>query len=473
MSLTASLNMAIAGLTLQSKRAAVLSSNVASADVPGYARRELSSDGTVRSVGVVRGIDLGLQQMRRDASSDTAKASVAQGFAANLDELIGDPDQTGSLQSLLAKLDAAMTVAASDPTAPTTLIAAADAAANLVDGITGLAESVTQARQKAEDDIASTVAQLNSDLSQVAHLNVDIRRMEALGQDPSDLEDRRAVLVDHIAETVPVRQMQRDNGAIALISKGGVILVDSSAAEVDFTARPAIEPGFTYPADLSGLSVKGLDLGTGQPGDGLAGGTLGALFTLRDEAAPQAMARLDAFAQDLATRFQEATTDPSLAAGEPGLFTDAGATVGAAPVPGLAGRLSLNDLIATDGPERLRQGLGSNPGEPVTSNAQLLRFSDAMAARRVPASAVLGDAPTDLSGLGGRLRSAIALERLRADDAVESTRVATDRLVALRDGAAVDIDTEMQRLLQVEQAYAANARLIQAVGQMMDRITEI
>lgn len=37
----------------------------------------------------------------------------------------------------------------------------------------------------------------------------------------------------------------------------------------------------------------------------------------------------------------------------------------------------------------------------------------------------------------------------------------------------VDTDTEMQRLLQYEQAYAANARVIQAIDEMMNTILRV
>lgn len=40
-------------------------------------------------------------------------------------------------------------------------------------------------------------------------------------------------------------------------------------------------------------------------------------------------------------------------------------------------------------------------------------------------------------------------------------------------GDGVDSDAEMQKLLQYEQAYAANARVIQAVNDMMDQLLRI
>lgn len=473
MSLTASLNTALSGLGLTARRAEILASNVASADTPGYARRRLSTDGTVQGTQVLREVDPALQQMRRDAGAEAAGAAITAGFASALDMRMGDPDRPGSLQALLARFDAALTVAAADPTSLAGLASGAAAAEDLVDGLTGLADLVIDARQGAEARIADGVARLGSDLALVADLNADIRRLEVLGQDPSDLRDRRASIVDRISEAVPVRQLPRDHGEVALVSHGGVILLDGSPAEIGFSERAFVEPDQAYPADLSGLTVDGRAVGTGRDGDGLAGGSLGALFDLRDRAAPEAMARLDAIALELAQRFQDGATDPSLSATEPGLFTDRQARVGTAPDAGLAARLQVNDLLASDGPERLRDGFGAAAPAAPASNAQLLRFSDALAARTAPLSGALGSAPADLTDLGGRLRSALSSDRLAAQDASDGADLTWQRLVDLRDGGAVDIDEEMRRLLAVEQAYAANARLIQAVGQMMDRVTEI
>ena len=67
---------------------------------------------------------------------------------------------------------------------------------------------------------------------------------------------------------------------------------------------------------------------------------------------------------------------------------------------------------------------------------------------------------------------------------VSTARVNAQSDAAIRNGQAdtiwsrlaadgVDSDAEMQRLLQYEQAYAANARVIQAIQTMMDQILGI
>ncbi|WP_371156746.1 flagellar basal body protein [Jannaschia sp. 2305UL9-9] len=481
MSLSASLNNALTGLGLSSRRAEIIASNVANADTPGYARRQLVTSGTTTGVpagrtSVVRDVDPTLQGMRRDAQAKTAEASVGQAFHTRFEAAIGDPDQSGSLQELLARLDASFTAAAADPTSATRLAVVSQSAQDLADKLNSLGDLVTTDRQATEGAVGDTVDRLNDDLSSVASLNGDIARMRATGVDPSNLLDQRQSIVDRIATDIPLRQLPRDNGGIALVSQGGVVLLDGGAAEIGYQPRTLIQPHQTYPDDLSGLTVNGRNVGAGAVGDGLAGGGLGGLFTLRDEGATTAMARLDAVAVELGARFQDPSVDPSLAGATAGLFTDAGARVDDGDFVGLSSRIAVNARVTPDQPSghwHLRDGLGAVTPGSTSNQEQLFRFSEALGTVAVPVSSSLGDGSHDIAGLGARLRSAVSLDRVTADEVLDRSRAQETTLVDLRDGGAVDIDEEMRSLLEVEQAYAANARLIQAVGQMMDRLTEI
>ncbi|MGB3554263.1 MAG: flagellar basal body rod C-terminal domain-containing protein [Jannaschia sp.] len=481
MSLTSSLSSAVTGLGLTARRAEMIASNVANADTPGYAARRLATNGPVTGIpnagtAVTRSLDANLLAMRRDAESRSAGASIDQSFQTRIDGMIGDPGQGGSLQDLLARLDASLTTAAADPTSVTRLATVARGAQDLTDKINALGDAVTVERQSSEGRIAKTVDRLNTDLSLVERLNSNIVRMQATGNDPSNLVDQRQLVIDRISQDIPLREMQRDNGTVALVSQGGALLLDGRAAKIEFVANPLVQPGMAYPIALSGLTLNGRDVGTATPGSELAGGGLGALFALRDEAAPEAMARLDTFAADLAERFQDPTVDPSLAGAMPGLFTDAGSTFAAVNMVGLSSRLTLNASVAPDGAAetwRLRDGVAAAIPGAASNPAQLLRFSDALSGPRLPAGGALGSTARSTSDLASVLRSTLSSDRVAADDRMAVAGAERDTLVALRDGGKVDIDGEMRRLIEVEQAYAANARIIQAVDQMMNRLTEI
>ncbi len=69
---------------------------------------------------------------------------------------------------------------------------------------------------------------------------------------------------------------------------------------------------------------------------------------------------LDGMARDLYERFADPALDPTIAAGDPGLFTDRGAAFDPADEVGLAGRIAVNAAVdpAQGGQSwRLRDGI--------------------------------------------------------------------------------------------------------------------
>ncbi|SFI64127.1 FlgK family flagellar hook-associated protein [Jannaschia pohangensis] len=481
MSLSSSLNFAVAGLDLSSRRAEVVARNVSSADLPGYARRTANPVGPGvglpgSNVAIARESDPRLTQLRREAQSEQQGSSVARDFLLALEDGLGIPGDAGSLQSRLANLDAAFLAAASDPTSATRLGQVSTAADQLAKTLNGLDAIVLQRRQAADADIGKAVGQINSDLENIARLNTDILRLNSGGHDTADLYDQRTVLVDRISRQIPLRELPRDDGAIALVSESGVILLDGKAAELGFSARAPITAAMTTPIQLSGLSVNGKSVVTSGATSAIPGGGLQALFDLRDRDAPEANARLDALAADLISRFQSPTVDVSLAPGAAGLFTDNGAGYDPAADVGLAGRIEINGLVAPDRPDahwRLRDGLGAAAPETGADASLLLRYGAAFAERSLPVASGLPAVAQDLTGLAASLQSLISSDRIVADDKVAFAATRAEGLIQMRDGGAVDIDAEMRRLIEVEQAYAANARVIQAVNDMMNRLSEI
>jgi flagellar hook-associated protein 1 FlgK len=84
-----------------------------------------------------------------------------------------------------------------------------------------------------------------------------------------------------------------------------------------------------------------------------------------------------------------------------------------------------------------------------------------------------GAAQGDLSGHATQLSSRAAQARLAAENAASfaSGQAGELREVELRGG--VDSDAELQRLLVVEQAFSANARMIQTLDDMMQTLLRI
>ena len=116
---------------------------------------------------------------------------------------------------------------------------------------------------------------------------------------------------------------------------------------------------------------------------------------------------------------------------------------------------------------RLRDGLGAAAPGPTGYAGQLSALSTALSAVRAQASGGLSPGARSLSGFASDIASSQSVNRLSADagTAFASARAEGLRSALLRDG--VDTDQEMQNLLVIEQTYAANAKVIQTVDQLI------
>jgi flagellar hook-associated protein 1 len=480
MSLSATLSSALSGLTAASRAAEIVSSNVANARTEGYGRRELElaarrlgTDGHgVEVIGTTRNVNQILLSDRRVADAGAADRDVRQAFLARLEEVLGNSDSEASLSGRAARLSSSLIEAASRPESQARLSAVLDAARGLAGSVASAATDVQTARTTADKRIATEVAEVNTALKQIAEMNIQIRAISGTGQDASALMDQRQQLTDRIAGIVPLREVAREHGQIALFTTGGAMLLEGSRpAELGFTPVGLITADMTLTGGaLSGLMLNGRPVPIGASGSLMAGGSLAANFAIRDDLGVSAQTQLDALARDLTERFQNPLLDPTLAPGDAGLFTDNGAAFAPANEVGLAQRLRVNavaDPAAGGAVWRLRDGMGSTaPG--ISGNSALLSaLQTALSAPRTPVSGGFLPGARSFAAMTTDIVSGIAGQRLAADADVSFSTARADALRQMELEQGVDTDQEMQNLLQIERVYAANARVIQTVDDMI------
>lgn len=483
MTIAGALSNALSGLTAVTRAAVVVSSNVANANTDGYGRREIEltartngGGGGVQVVSVRRMVDQTLLADRRGADAGTARAQVKSDFMSDVLDSVGETGSGLSLGDRIADLEAALVDAAAAPESGPGLNKLVDALGSLTGQMGDVSDQIQTQRSRADAGIADAVTSLNSLLSQIEKINIDVRRQSATGESPNALLDQRQTLVDQVSELVPVREVDRGNGVIALMSEGGMLL-DGPAPALSFSQTPLITANHSLAGGtLSGISVNGRaqDM-TRDPGL-LSGGKLQGLFEVRDTLAPEAQTELDGLARDLVERFEAPGVDPTRALGSPGLLTDQGSAFSAANEVGLAGRLEINALVdpsAGGAVWRLRDGLGATTPGDEGQAAILQNLSDALSGVRATASGGYLPGTRTASGLAAEFASAIGGGLDQLDGTVAYSRARSDALTeeALADG--VDTDQEMQNLLTIEQAYKANARVIEAVESMLDSLMRI
>lgn len=484
MSISGALANALSGLNAQSRSSEVVSANISNALTDGYGRREIhlsprwvgGSGAGVQVSGISREVDGFVIGERWLAEAGLARDEALAGFYLGLQDALGGVDDPHSLTSLLSSLDTSLTEAASRPDSSTRLDVVAANARLVAAKFNQISDRLQELRGNADAEIARQVGLLNSGLEQVHRLNLSIRANANAGRDVNAYLDQRQRAIDELAGIVPLRIAQREGGQVALYTSGGALLLDGSPAPLSFSGVGLITPDMTVNSGaLAEVTISGRPSSATSRGP-LAGGSLEAAFRIRDEVAVGAQADLDALARNLADRLADPSVDPTIPGGDPGLFTDAGFAVLSGNEVGLSARISVNPIVDPDqggASWRLRDGIGAASPGPVGNASLLNALRNALTAPATLTTGSMAGSSGSANALAGDYMSSVMSSLAQSERAQAFSQATRDSLkdLQLRDG--VDTDQEMQKLLLIEQAYAANARVFGTADQMLQTLLEL
>ena len=467
MSISSAFSIARSGLSTTEGRANLVAGNIANAQTEGYVRREAAQVSTNGQSGTVelriaRQVDERLAGMSRNASAELGQASATSEILGSYLITLGEPGDEVSTAARLAEFQAGLDLLANNPSDPAAQNDLLSRSENLVHSINKAAIELEASRGQAGDSLVSSVAEVNAALSDIAALN---ERLALAGTDPtgtSGLMDEMNRRLDALGTQMDFQGRWEADGTLTLHTTGGTELVHGEAA-VKLSAN----------RDTGRLMAGDVDITPNSPtARGSDSGRLAGLSGLIANDLPQMKLQLDELARGLVQSFE--ASDASVGAGQPGLFTDAGGAFDPAQLDGLAGRLSINNSVQPDKGGalwRLRDGVGATtPGEP-GDTTQLNAFVDVLetgmtfdAATGLSANARLGDFAADLVSQQNVLR-------VSADAQAETARV---RLITFEDNRSsiegVNVDTELQKLLEIEQAYGANSQVLSSLSDMLDTL---
>jgi len=331
MSLTVALRTALSSLQATQSQFQVASSNIANVNTPGYTRKTqgVSSvvlDGAgagVRTEVVKRTVDAFLVRQVRDMASSTSQFTISDRYLQSIQDLFGTPEDNTSLSGSITSLASSLAALANQPESPARASEAVGQASLLAQQITSLASTMQKMRAEADVEINRIVGEVNNSLDQIAQLNVQIVRANALNQPTGDLMDQRDKLVRQVSEYMDVRSYERSNGDLVLMTGAGRRLVDSDqATHLSHSAYASLGAAATYiPSSVTGYyntgGVNGIYLGT--PADTangtnditseIASGQLKALIQQRDSVLAGMQSSLDELAAQLRDKVNAASNN--------------------------------------------------------------------------------------------------------------------------------------------------------------------
>lgn len=463
MSLSSALNIARSGLSVAALQTDLVSRNMANSETEGVTRKWASlstnSTGGVTVSAVERSVDTLLQRLDRDNTSKLAQQStVSDGLKAYTD-FLGQPNDETSPAAKLSNLQNAFVLLSTLPSEESSQIQVVTSAKEMASQLNELSGTLSDINREVERNIRYDVSSANETLEGIAILNQKILRSTEGSIAQAEYKDKMDQMIDEVSGFMDVQTVTSQDGTVNLYTGAGTELVIGNQAKT-----------ISYDPVQGKLTAGSVDITPGPTGRGISQGSLSGLFELRDQHLPQMSAQLDAVAAGLISTMESANP---FGTGGTGLFTDAGNTYDALSVKGLAARISVNaevDNTIGGNPSLLQNG--GNAATPSGDSSFITAMLDQFSQTVTVDTAGLGDVLT-LSEMAPALVSLHQTTRASAESATQSTQTAGETIAASRNNfEGVSIDDELQKLLVVEQSYAANARVMTSINEMLDTLIQ-
>jgi flagellar hook-associated protein 1 len=315
----------MAGLRVNQATMALVSSNVANAETPGYVRKSIDQVTTntgsigsgVNSLGINRELDAYIQAQLRTETSGASYATLKSNFLQQLQSIYGNPDSTGTLESAFNGLTAAVQALGTSPDSQSARIGVVNAAQVMAQQLNSMTQSIQALRGAAETGISDSVASANDLMKQIANINNHLSTNPAGGTSTdsatASLLDQRDQYIDQLSQLMDIRVTTNSNNQVTVFTNGGVQLVGNEAATLTFDAQGTVTPSTQWNSQeslsqLGSIRVSYSNGGAIDLTNTIKSGKIAAYVELRDNVLVTAQTQLDQLAATMASSLSDQTT---------------------------------------------------------------------------------------------------------------------------------------------------------------------
>ncbi|WP_439828032.1 flagellar hook-associated protein FlgK [Aeromonas enteropelogenes] len=434
------INIGFSGLSAAQIALNVSAQNIANVDTAGYSRQEATM-GTLAGFGRMdNGMGVAVNGVRRitDAYMVTQhwRGMSAVGSSLSHYQYINTAEQLLGSESMniskgLDSFFSALSAAVDSPETPAQRSQIVSSAGALINRFGQLNESLLTQEKQIDDQLGSSVKQVNSYLNQVAELNQQIADQQSKGVNTSALEDSRDQVVRELSGLVEVRVNRQGDGSYALsLPQGQPLVVGGSASRLALT-------GDKLKLDFAGQTFEI---------PSLQGGSLAGILDYRANTLRPMRDEIGQIAKQLAEDFNKVQIAGVDLNGKPGKAMFVYDPLDPAGTLRLADGFTGSDLaFAKTG------GAGDN------SNLQdMLTIKDA---QYDAYSSLLGDLA---------VKSGQAKATMEADANMEKQLARN-----LSSVSGVNLDEEGMKIMSYTQLYQANAKVISTADQLFGSILNL
>ena len=324
MGLSSALATAMSGLRANQAALSIVSSNVANAQTPGYVTEnvnqvELASGGVgsgVQVTGVNRQLDLYVQSQLRTETSGSGYADQMSNILGQLQSVYGTPGGTGTLETSFSNFTTAMQALSTNSGSQSAQTAVLTAAQSLTSELNQTTQGIQSLRTNVQQDIGTSVTQANTDLTQIATINVQLQGLSPTDPAAATLEDQRDSAITQLSSLMDIKAVANGNNEVDVFTNSGIQLVGAGqASQMTFNSPGALTANSLYNSDptKSGVGSLSIRLPNGASMDMIANnvitsGKIAADLNLRDTTLVQAQSQVDAMAASMSNAVSNQTT---------------------------------------------------------------------------------------------------------------------------------------------------------------------
>lgn len=447
---TDAINLAVAGLDVTRARIDTLTRNISNAQTVGYTRKIDSQTvgdlGQVQQGPILRNVNESLLKSLRDATGTQNQLQTTVTLLSQLETAFGTPSANTSLSAQITNLQNAFQNVSINPEQTSLYNTIVDAANGVTRTLHQLSQTITTTATDAQTQLSQAVITVNQTLVSLNSVNNQIIAHSG-SDDISDLQDQRDQLLTTLSGLMDITTFSKPNGAIAVYTRDGKPLVDATVATVGLGGTSGLT--WSTPGSASApISV--------------ASGTIGGLLNLQKNTLPAVQGQLDDIARALTVEFNGINVP---------IFYQPGTTpFNPASDTGYASIIAVNPTVTQstihDGAapaQTLVPGAPLAPGDTTFIDQAIALFNRTnvtFTAAGLPATGNLAQVATDFITGQSALR-ANAEDSLAAETTLKQTLQTT-----LSSQSGVNVDDEVAQLTVLQNAYAANARVLQTAKDM-------
>ena len=244
----------MSGLRATQASISLVGSNVANAETPGYVRKTViqvaGTNGDYGSSvllnGVDRQLDQYLQTQLRTETSGAAYADIRSTFLANLQNVYGNPAETGTIEDSFNKLLTAFQGLSTSPDSQSARISAVAAAQTMAQTLNATTQGIQSLRANAEMGINDSITTANNAMAQIAFINNQLQTSGKTDAATASLLDQRDQYITQLSSLMDVRTVVNDLNQVTVFTNSGVQLVGTEAAQLSFNPQGTMTPNTLY-----------------------------------------------------------------------------------------------------------------------------------------------------------------------------------------------------------------------------------